>query len=65
MGFINPPLTVRESASILLLQVGVLEGTLQSEVVLNISTTEKDATGIITNMLFSILIIIIYRWHGF
>ena len=65
MGFINPPLTVRESASILLLQVGVLEGTLQSEVVLNISTTEKDATGIITNVLFSLLIIIIYRWHGF
>lgn len=47
IGFIGAPYSANESDGVLFVEVGVLSGTLHVEVVVNISTTDITALGII------------------
>ena len=51
IGFINPPYSVFENES-LVIQVGVLEGSLQREVVVSFSSSDLTAIGKIRNYVF-------------
>ena len=45
IGFLGSPYSVNESVGVLAVQVGVISGSLQRDVVLNLSTTDATAIG--------------------
>jgi hypothetical protein len=53
IGFLDSPYYTNESAAVLTLQIGVISGSLQTDVVLNLSTIDITATGELSGMRFS------------
>ena len=45
IGFLGSPYSANESAEVLMVQVGVISGSLQTDIVLNLSTTDVTAIG--------------------
>ena len=45
IGFLGSPYSTNESAGILIVQVGIISGSLQTDIILNLSTTDATAIG--------------------
>ena len=45
IGFLGSPYSANESAGVLIVQVGIISGSLQTDIVLNLSTTDATAIG--------------------
>ena len=53
IGFLGSPYSTNESAGLLTVQVGVISGSLQTDVILNLSTIDITAIGELLSSMYS------------